>query len=342
MTTHAWRTPDRWGPRRAGSPVRRLAPDPIASESDPDWDYLCARAPAHGSSRSCFAISRGSGSRSRIRPARASRDLGYCRGRAKKCQFTLYRFLEVGARRGLATVLLKALRWWGPRTQIRSSARCRTSTCWCAPRTWRWPEWSARRSASASRPTSCPHSSIGWSTSRSRSGPISRRWSRSICTGGSTVRRFSSPIGSSRSGRGARASRCTAFRPRRSTPRPLAAPVTHFWSHWGHTLAPEQAPEPAALVEDTGGEAALKWVADLVFTTSRIAREIPAKTLSERAAEWSAQAETATTLALLTPLLAPRSLAFAQEVLSGLEAPAAPGWRRTTVSLPSPRSRIRR
>lgn len=320
-----------------GSPVRRLAPGPIASESDPDWDYLCARATAHGLVPLLLRHLAGLGV-SIPDPARARLEetSEYCRGRAKKCQFTLYRFLEVGARRGLATTLLKGCALVGtayPDPQLRPMqdidllvraedvglARAVGEEIGLGLASDQLPAFFNRlvHFSQPLRPdleTLVPldlhwrlHSPALLFTDR-----IEQVWARRQ---GFSVYGFP-----------------TATLDSADQWLHLA---THFWSHWGHTLAPEQAPEPAALVEETGGEAALKWVADLVFTTSRIAREIPAKTLSERAAEWSAQAETATTLALLTPLLAPRSLAFAQAVLSGLDAPAAPGWRRKTVSLPS-------
>jgi hypothetical protein len=301
-----------------GSPVRRPAPDPRAGGSTPDWDwdYLCTRAKAHGLVPLLLRHLAGHGV-GIPDPARArfAEVAAYCRGRARKCQFTLYRFLEVGARRGLASVLLKGSALVGtayPDPQLRpmedidlmvrardvALARAVGEEIGLGLASDQLPVFFNRlvHFSQPLRPdldTLVPldlhwrlHSPALLFTDR-----IEQVWTR---------RRLISVYG---------------------FPTAMLDPAdqwlhlaTHFWSHWGHTPSPEQAPEPAALVEATGVEAALKWVADLVFTTSRIAREIPAKTLSERAAEWSAQAETATTLALLGPLLAPDSSAFAQEV----------------------------
>jgi hypothetical protein len=320
-----------------GSPVRRLAPDPNASGSGPDWDYLCTRAMAHGLAPLLLRDLAEHGV-SIPDPARArfAEVAEYCRGRARKCQFTLYRFLEVGTRGGLETTLLKGCALVGttyPDPQLRpmedidllvrqddvALARAVGEEIGLGLASDQLPVFFNRliHFSQPLRPdleTLVPldlhwrlHSPALLFTDR-----IEQVWAR---------RRHLSVYGFP-----------TATLDASDQWLHLA---THFWSHWGHTPAPEQAPEPAALVEETGVEAALKWVADLVFTTSRIAREIPARTLSERASEWSAQAETSATFALLGPLLAPASSAFARDVLSGLEPPAASGFRRRSASLPS-------
>jgi hypothetical protein len=320
-----------------GSPARRLAPDWAASGSAPDWNYLCTRAMAHGLAPLLLRhlAERGVGVPEPAR-ARFAEVAEYCRGRARKCQFTLYRFLEVGTRRGLATILLKGCALVGtayPDPELRPMedidllvraedvglARAVGEEIGLGLASDQLPVFFNRlvHFSQPLRPdldTLVPldlhwrlHSPALLFTDR-----IEQVWAR---------RRGLSVYGFP-----------TATLDPADQWLHLA---THFWSHWGHTPAPGQVPEPASLVEETGVEAALKWMADLVFTTSRIAREIPAKTLSERAGEWSAQAETATTLALLAPLLAPGSSAFAQEALSALETPAADRPRRRTTSLPS-------
>jgi hypothetical protein len=271
-------------------------------------------------------------------PARArfAQVAEYCLGRARKCQFTLYRFLEVGARRGLPTILLKGCALVGtayPDPQLRpmedidllvregdvALARAVGEEIGLGLASDQLPVFFNRlvHFSQPLRPdleTLVPldlhwrlHSPALLFTDR-----IERVWARRQ---GLPVYGFPTAT--------------------LDPPDQWLHLATHFWSHWGHTPAPEQAPQPAALVEETGVEAALKWVADLVFSTGRIARETPAKALSERAAEWSAQAETAATFALLEPLLAPESSAFARDVLARLGERVAPGGRRTIAALPS-------
>jgi len=63
-----------------------------------------------------------------------------------------------------------------------------------------------------------------------------------------------------------------------------------------------------------------------VRATRDLARESAPNELAARAAEWSAEAETAATLALLQPLIAPPALDFAREVAAAV-ADAAPARR---------------
>ena len=318
-----------------GSPVRSIAPEPSRAGSDLDWDYLSERAVAHGLAplllREASALGWAVPAPARVQLEEAT---AYHSGRAMKCQFTLYRFLEVSARRSLATALLKGVALVGsayPDPRLRAMddidllvraedlalARAVGEEIGLGFGFRQLPAFYYR----------LMHFAAPMQADLATLVPLDLHW------------RLHSPAL-------LLSDRIEHVWARRQTlsvygfPTSVLDPadqwlhlVTHLWSHWGRTPTPSEAPETSALVDGPGVAVALKWVVDLVCTTSGLARDLAPKRLAERATEWSAEAEAAATLTLLRPLLARPGLAFADEVLAAVAGTVpASRHRRSEVS----------
>ena len=100
--------------------------------------------------------------------------------------------------------------------------------------------------------------------------------------------------------------------------------ATHLWSQWGETPTALEPDDLGALIGDGDRPVDLKWVLDLVTTCEKLPDRINGARLAERAHEWCAVRETAATLLLLRPLLSPGALRFADETLARLQAAYGP------------------
>ena len=99
--------------------------------------------------------------------------------------------------------------------------------------------------------------------------------------------------------------------------------VTHFWTNWGFT--PDQLGDEVlpGLMRDTTGTVHPKWLMDLVAGTEWLAVQVDAEEVREEAAAWSADREVAATARLMAPLLSARAGAFLAQV--GGPGTAEPG-----------------
>jgi hypothetical protein len=318
-----------------GCAARSLVPEWTRARSDLDWDFLCDRAVAHGLAPLLLRETSSLGwpvpepARTRLEQA-----VQYCTGRAKKCQFTLYRFLEAGARHSLAIVLLKGAALVGSaypdpvlramddldllvRAEDLALARAVGEEIGLGVGLSQLPDFYYRLTNFAAplhaHLETLVSIDLHWrlhSPALLLTDRIEEVWVR---------RRATSVYG---------------------FPAAVLDPAdqwlhlaTHLWSHWGRTPAPGQVLDTKALVAEPHVAVALKWLADLARATSRLAAEVAAKDLAERAAEWSAEAETALALSLLRPLLGQPALAFADDVGAAL-APPRPARRRRSGASP--------